>query len=305
MPRALWKGAISFGLVHIPVEMFGAEKRDELDLDLIDKRDFAPVGYKRYNKHTGKDVDWDNIVKGYEYEENEYVVLTDQELKQANPAATQSVDLLAFVPLADIDPLYYEQPYYLAPVRRAGKVYALLRETLQRTGLVGIGQVVIRTRQHLAALRVMGDALILHTLRYAHEIREVDDVPVPDEDAKAAGVSDAELKMATALVQSMTQPWQPAQYKDSYRDDIMALIDRKIAAQETHVVRAVEEDEATAHTGSNVIDLMALLKKSLGATSDKADKPAGKRKAPTKAKAATSHKPRATTSKRRQSSASA
>ncbi|QDQ24902.1 Ku protein [Chitinimonas arctica] len=259
MPRALWKGAISFGLVHIPVELFAAEKRSELDLDLIDKRDFAPVGYRRVNKATGKEVEWDDIVKGYQYEEGQYVVLTEQELKQANPAATQTLELQAFVKADEIDPLCYEQPYYLTPTRRGEKVYALLRETLRRSGRVGIGQVVIRTRQHLAALRVVDQALVLQTLRYANELRGQDELDLPVGD----GISDRELKMAQALVEDLSETWQHARYRDSYQDDVMALVDRKIAANETHAIVPDEGQAEPPPSGGNVVDLVALLKQSL------------------------------------------
>lgn len=303
MPRALWKGAISFGLIHIPVELFPAEKRSELDLDLLDKRDFAPVGYRRVNKRTGKEVGWDDLVKGYQYEEGEYVVLTEQELKQANPAATQTLDLLAFVPAADIDPLYYEQPYYLAPIRRGEKVYALLRETLRRSGQVGIGQVVIRTRQHLAVLRAMDEVLLLQTLRYADEIRDRGDLDLPAADAKAAGLTARELQMAQALVEDMSSDWRPEQYRDSYRDDVLALVDRKIAANETHLVAADEDEGEPAPAGDNVIDLVALLKRSLGKDKGKAAdeetgrKPAAPRKRATAKPAATTARKRSTTAR--------
>ncbi|MEZ0271370.1 MAG: Ku protein, partial [Methylophilaceae bacterium] len=161
MPRAIWKGAISFGLVHIPVELYPAESRKGLDLDMLDKRDFAPVGYKRYNKSTGKDIDWNDIVKGYEYEKGKYVVLTDEDLKRANVEATQTIDILSFVDSEEIPEIYFEQPYYLKPARGGAKVYVLLRETLKRAGKVGIAQVVIRTKQHVAALLPMDKAIVL------------------------------------------------------------------------------------------------------------------------------------------------
>jgi len=260
--RALWKGAISFGLIHIPVELYPAERRNDLDLDMLDRRDFAPIGYKRSNKHTGEEVSWENIIKGYEYEKEQYVVLSEEELKRVNPAATQTIDLLAFVPAADINPLFYEQPYYLKPVRRGEKVYALLRETLRRSNQVGIGQVVIRIRQHLAALRVMGDALVLQTMRYAHEINSSEALELPSQDLKAAGISEREIKMALALVADMSEAWKPEQYKDSYRDDIHALIERKIAAKETHSI-TVDDEESEAPADDDIADLMTLLKKSL------------------------------------------
>src|SRR3569832_3004721 len=166
MPRSMWKGAISFGMVYIPVQMFSADKRHELDLTMVDKRDFSPVGYKRYNKSTGKEIECDNIVKPYEYEADQYVVLTDEDLRRANGKATQTIDILSFTESDQVPPLYYEQPYYLAPAKGGEKVYALLREALRRSGKLAIAQVVIRTKQHLVALVPVGDMIVLDTMRY-------------------------------------------------------------------------------------------------------------------------------------------
>src|SRR3546814_736238 len=175
MPRAIWKGAISFGLVHIPVELYPAESQSGLDLDLLDRRDFAPVGYKRYNKETGKEINWNDIVKGYEYEKGQYVVLSEEDLKRANVEATQTIDILAFVDAEEIAPIYFEQPYYLAPIKGGDKAYVLLRETLKRAGKIGVAQVVIRTKQRLAALLPMENAVVLNLLRYGDEIRPLKD----------------------------------------------------------------------------------------------------------------------------------
>ena len=163
MPRVLWKGAISFGLVHIPVGLYSAEKRNNFDLTMLDRRDMKPVGFKRYNKETGEDVPWDQIVKGYEYEKDRYVVLTDEDFRRANVEATQTIDILRFVEGKEIAPMYFEAPYYLAPDRRGEKGYALLRETLKQTGKVGIANVVIRTRQYVAALVPVGDVIVMNT----------------------------------------------------------------------------------------------------------------------------------------------
>src|SRR5690606_25953408 len=170
MPRGLWKGAISFGLVNVPVELFSAEKRStELDLTMLDRRDLAPVGYKRYNKATGEDVPWSEIVKGYEYEDGKYVVLSEEDFRRANVEATKTVDIQAFVDAGEVPPLYFETPYYLVPGKRGEKAYALLREALKKAGRIGIATVVIRTRQYLAALIPYGDLLLMNTIRYAAE----------------------------------------------------------------------------------------------------------------------------------------
>jgi DNA end-binding protein Ku len=263
MQRTLWKGAISFGLVHIPVELYSAVKENELDLTMLDRRDFSPIGFRRYNKHTGKEVVWDDIIKGYEYAADEYVVLSDEDLKRANVKATQTIDILTFVS-ADVVPLtYYEQPYYLAPAKGGDKVYALLRETLRKAGKIGIASVVIRTKQHLCALVCIDDTIVLNTLRYAEEIRDAADLDLPPRSLKAAGISDKELQMAASLVDGMSEPWKPEQYRDTYRDDVLALVQKKVKAHQTKTITAPEPEQAEA-ASSNVIDLVALLQQSLG-----------------------------------------
>jgi len=263
MARSMWKGAISFGLVHIPVEMYPAASDQGLDLTMLDRRDFAPIGFKRYNKATGKEVSWDDIVKGYEYSDGEYVVLTDEDLRRANPEATQTIDILAFVNAEQVPLIYYEQPYYLAPGKGGDKVYALLRETLREVGKIGIANVVIRVKQHLAALVCVGDAIVLNTLRYPDEIRPTDELKIPAADSKAAQVTDKELQMAKALVEGMSEKWKPQQYHDTYREDVMALIKKKVAANQTKTLTEPEPEEEKP-AKSNVIDLVSLLQASLG-----------------------------------------
>jgi len=259
----MWKGAISFGLVHIPVEMYPAASDQGLDLSMLDRRDFAPIGFKRYNKATGKEVSWDDIVKGYEYSDGEYVVLSDEDLRRANPEATQTIDIIAFVNAEQVPLIYYEQPYYLAPGKGGDKVYALLRETLREVGKIGIANVVIRVKQHLAALVCVGDTIVLNTLRYPDEIRPTDELKIPSADSKAAQVTDKELQMARALVEGMSEKWKPQQYHDTYREDVLALIKKKVAANQTKTLTEPEpEEEKPAKT--NVIDLVSLLQASLG-----------------------------------------
>ncbi|WP_402718709.1 Ku protein [Janthinobacterium rivuli] len=263
MARALWKGAISFGLVHIPVELISASLDHELDLSMLDRRDFAPIGYKRYNKQTGKDVEWDDIIKGYEYKTDEYVVLSEEDLRQANVKATQTIDILAFVDALEVPLTFYEHPYYLLPAKGGEKVYALLRETLRKANKVGIASVVMRTKQHLCALVCVGDAIVLNTLRYADELRPTDDLDLPDSSLKAAGISDKELKMALSLVEGMSEAWEPGQYHDSYREDVLALVKKKIKAKQTKTITPPAPEPAEEQD-SNVIDLVALLQQSLG-----------------------------------------
>ena len=300
MARALWKGAISFGLVHIPVELYSAVQEHDLDLTMLDRRDFSPIGFKRYNKNTGKEVAWDNIVKGYEYEDNEYVVLTDEDLRRANVEATQTIDIQAFVDAADVPLTYYEQPYYLAPSRGGAKVYALLRETLRKAGKIAIATVVIRTKQHLCALVCVDDQIVMNTLRYPNELRSTEELKLPPKTLKAAGISDKELQMALSLVEGMSEEWKPEQYHDTYRDDVMKLVHKKVKAGQTKSITAPEK-ESEAPRSSNVVDLVALLESSLGKkapakaaakTAKAAAKPAAK-PAAARARKAPAHKPAA------------
>lgn len=283
MSRPIWKGAISFGLVHIPVELHAASAPAAIDLDLLDKRDFAPVGYRRYNKLTGKTVTQQDIVKGYAYKKDEYVVLTDADLRKANPESTQTIDILSFIDAGDVPILFFDQPYYLVPTKGGEKVYALLRKTLERSGKLALGQVVIRTKQHLAALMPFQQVIVLNLLRYQEELRELPDIPEP-KSGKQSQVSAKEVDMALSLVKDMTETWQPEQYQDTFRKDILALVKKKVKAKQTHVLTEPDEglDEASPKKSSNVVDLMQLLKASIG----------GKSTRPTKSTAATKSAPK-------------
>ncbi|HWI41119.1 MAG TPA: Ku protein [Verrucomicrobiae bacterium] len=262
MPHAIWKGSISFGLVNIPVGLYTAEKKDELDFVLLDKRDLGPVGYRRYNKKTGQEIPWKEVVKGFEHEEGEYVVLNPADFKQANPEATQTVDIVDFVDLSQIPPVYYTRPYYLEPVKKAKKSYALLREALKKSGKAGIANVVIHTRQYVGAVVPMGKMLVLNLLRFKNELKSADDFDLPAENLEEIGVTDKELDMAQKLIEGMIDNWQPEKYHDTYRDDLMQLINRKIEQGETRVV--VEEGAAEpAPEQAEVIDLMSLLSRSV------------------------------------------
>jgi DNA end-binding protein Ku len=261
MPRALWKGAISFGLVHVPVSLYPASRSEGMSFDMIDKRDFAPVGYKRYNKRTGDEVPRENIVKGYEYEKGEYVVITDEDFKQANVEATQTVDIVAFVDAKAVAPYYYDTPYYLEPGKRGEKGYTLLREVLKRTERIAIANVVIRSRQHLAAVIPVDRALVMNTLRWSNEIRSIEDLNLPE--AGKDGLTEKELAMAERLVDDMTEKWKPESYKDTYTDDLMARIEKRVKAGETHIVTPESEEEGEPRKGAEVIDLVSMLRRSL------------------------------------------
>jgi len=262
MARGLWKGAISFGLVNVPVELYSAQKRESgLDLTMLDKRDLSPVGYQRVNKSSGKEVPWDDVVKGYEYEDDKYVVLSEEDFKRANPEASKTVDILAFVELADIAPQFFDTPYYLAPGKRGEKAYALLRDAMEKAGKAGIATVVVRTKQYLAAVVPQGDALVLNTLRYAAELKKPADLDIPDK-LKGQKASPREVAMALRLIEDMADEWKPEKYHDTYHEDLLKRIEQKVKAGQTEEITKPEQEEKPAK-GADVIDLMALLRKSL------------------------------------------
>lgn len=258
MPRAIWKGSISFGLVNIPVGLYSAEKREEISFHLLDRRNMARVRYKKVNEESGDEVPWEETVRGYEYEKGHYVVLTDEDLKRAAPEATQSIDIIDFVEIEEISPLYFDKPYYLGPDKKGSRAYALLRETLRRTGKAGIAKVVIRTKQYLAAVVARGEVLTLEILRYAHELRDPGELDLPSGDA---GVSEREMEMAERLVEGMVEDWEPEKYEDTYRDDVMKMIEKRVKAGQ--IEGSDEPAPAPRRPEGKVLDLMALLKQSV------------------------------------------
>jgi len=272
-PRVLWKGAISFGLVHIPVALYSATVDHAIDFNWLDKRTMDPVGYKRVNKKTGKEIAREQIVKGIEYEDDQYVVLSDEEISAAYPRTTQTVEIEAFVPADSIPFVYLERPYYVAPINRGAKVYSLLRETLQRAGRVGIARVVIQTKQHLAVLVPTGPGLVLNLLRWGADIRPWKDLPLPSESARKAGLTERELKMAKELVEDMSADWNPEDYKDSFKDEIMRLVDEKVEAGQTEEVTQPEPEEETGKSSAKILDLTELLQRSLRKGGDKKEEP--------------------------------
>jgi DNA end-binding protein Ku len=263
MPRAIWKGSIAFGLVQIPVALHAAEEPDELSFHLLDRRNFSPVGYERVNKATGKKVDWNDIVKGYEYGKGDYVVLTDADFEAANVEATQTIDIADFVDVSEIDPMFFERPYYLAPTKQGRKAYALLREALQRSGKAAIAKVVIRTRQHVAALLPRGPALVLVLLRFGHELRKPDALDLPEANLKKLGVTPRELDMAKKLVAGMVGTFDPSKYHDEYRDDLLKLIKKKAKAGEVNTLSEHRPPKSKPKKSAQVIDLMQLLQQSV------------------------------------------
>ena len=259
MPRSIWTGAISFGLVYIPVQLHSASKASSLDLDFLDRRDFSPVGYQRVNKRTGKVVEWADIVKGYQYQKGDYVALSEEDFRQANVKATQTIDIAQFTEQASIPPEYFETPYFLAPGKGGAKVYALLREALRKSKKAAVATMVMRGRQHLALLHPNGKALMLNTLRFEEEIRQPDDLELP---GTSAGLTSRELGMAERLIDEMTGEWDPSQFEDTYRKDLLARIKEKIKSKETHTLTPTEKTREPRQS-AQVIDLMEVLKKSL------------------------------------------
>jgi DNA end-binding protein Ku len=270
--RALWKGSINFGLVNIPVALYPAETSKSLDLDMLDRRDFSPIKYQRINKRTGKEVPWDQIVKGYQYEKGEYVTLTDEELRSANVEATQSVDILDFVAAAEISTIYFDKPYYLEPLKNGRRAYMLLREVLIKSNKVAIARVVIRTREHLAAVMPQGHALILNLLRFQHELRDSKELDIPEAGSKARAISAGELQMAERLIEAMSGPWNPAKYRDEYREDVEKLIETKIKSGRPKAISG-DGKAAVRQTGGKVVDIMSLLQRSVAQAQKKEDAP--------------------------------
>jgi DNA end-binding protein Ku len=256
--RSLWRGAISFGLIYVPIEMYSASKEHALNLHFLDSRDFSPVGYERINKNTGKSVDWQHIVKGYEFEKGQYVALSDADFRHANVKASETIDISSFTDSADISPVYYQTPYYLLPSKGGEKVYALLAAALQSSRRVAVATFVMRGRQHLCIITPTAGSLMLITLRFADEI-----LPAvkPAANSKSSRPKDAEVAMARKLVDEMSAGWNPQAFHDTYREDLMRRIREKIKKNETHVLGS--EPKKAPRPKAEVVDLMDALKNSL------------------------------------------
>lgn len=256
--RSLWKGSISFGLVNIPVALYPATRREELSFRLLRASDLSPVNYKRVAQADGREVPWDEIVKGYEYEKGKFVVLKEEDFKRVDIEATQTVDIMDFVQLSQVNPMFFQKPYFLVPDKGGAPAYTLLRDVLTETKKAGIAKVVIRTRQHLAAVKAQDDALVLEIMHFADELVEVEELNIP------AGKTEPrrrELDMAKALVEQMTEKWEPTRYTDDYTSALMDLIKDKIE----HGGRTTKAAPA-ARKQTNVIDLAAVLQQSLEQT---------------------------------------
>ena len=223
--RAIWKGAISFGLVSIPVSVYPAIRREELKFRLLRGSDLSPVNYKRVAEADGKEVTWDQIVKGYEYEKGKFVIIKEEDFKRVDVEATQTVDIMNFVALDDVDPLLFYKPYYMEVTKGGGKAYVLLRDALQQSGKIAIAKVVIKTRQHLAAVKPQGDSLMLELMHFPDELIDLAEFKKPSE----TSVAKPEMAMALKLIESMTSEWQPEQYRDEYKEALTEMIEDKVA----------------------------------------------------------------------------
>jgi len=256
--RILWKGAISFGLVHIPIALHSATEEQGLNFDWLDKRTMDPVGYKRINKRTGEEISSENIVKGIKYEDNSYVILNTEEIKAAYPKATQTIEIESFVLANSVPFVYFERPYYISPINKGQKVYALLREILINTGKVGLAKVVIQTKQHLALLMPLGPALVLNLLRWGDEIRPWKELDLPE---KNIGLTEKEINLGEQLVEDMSGAWNPDQFTDSFKEQILHLVEEKVKAGETETVTQTEPAESV--DSARIYDLTEILQRSL------------------------------------------
>lgn len=264
MANAIWKGNISFGLLNVPVTLFSAENKTDIHFRQIDSRDCNRVRYERINEETGEEVPWDKIVKGYEYDKGNYAVVDVEELKKLMPEATQSVDLETFVPMDQVDLMYFDKPYYLVPLKKYEKGYVLLRESLKATNTVGIAKVVIRTRGYLAAVLPHENALVLNLIRYPEELRSESEFAIPSGEVSEYRISDKELKMSQQLIESMTGQWRPGDFHNEYREKMMAYLEEKIAALEERKPKKKSKTESVEKTSAtNVVDMMDVLKKSI------------------------------------------
>jgi DNA end-binding protein Ku len=257
MPHSIWNGSLSFGLVNIPVGLYPAESPDDLDLTLLDRRNLSRVGYKKINKKTGAPIGEKDLVRGYEVSKGKFVLLNESDFKHANPKATQTVEIFGFVGAGDIPPIYFDKPYFIVPQKAGAKAYSLLREALLRSERIGLARLVVRTRQYLAAIYPLEEAIIVNLLRFAHELRD----PAAYEFPKRGPVNAKEIQLAEKLIEGMDETWSPKEYKDEYRDDLLALIKKK--AKRKGGAEEEAEVEPEEQPLAEVVDLMALLKKSL------------------------------------------
>ncbi|HVL66881.1 MAG TPA: Ku protein [Vicinamibacterales bacterium] len=260
MPRSMWKGSIAFGLVNIPVELYSAVRDHRPRFRLLHAADESPVSYERVCQREGKPVGWDDLVKGYEYEKGQFVVLTKDDFKTAALEKTRTIDILDFVDPQEIDERYFETPYYLQPGKGADRAYALLRDAIRESGKVGIAKIILREAQHLAAVETIGDALVLTMMRFADELADLGEFRFP----ASEGIRPGEMNMALQLIDSLSARWEPAKYTDEYRENLMRLIQAKLKG------RTPKLQDREVPQQADVVDLMARLRASLEAKGDAA-----------------------------------
>jgi DNA end-binding protein Ku len=298
--RPIWTGAISFGLLNIPVQLMPAERRVDLRFHLLDSRNQQRVRYERVNAETGEEVPWKDIVKAFEYSKGNYVVLEEEDIREAAPQSKESVDIEAFVDPGELGPRYYDRPYYLVPTRKSEKGYVLLRETLRSLGRAGLARVVIRTREHLALVLPEGPALVLHLLRFPQELVDPSEYAFPEGSDRQYKIAPREREMASQLVESMSAPFKPQDYRDEFRERLSKVIQERVRRKGKG--RAAAPVEAPADTGEEsgkVVDFMALLKRSIA--ENKRTPAAGSKPARKAAPASRGRAPSAAPAKRRSS----
>ena len=264
MVRPIWTGTLSFGLLNVPVSLMTGSRTVDLHFRMLDSRSKTPIRYERVNAETGDEVPWKDIVKAFEYKKGSYVVLEKDDLKSAASEGREAVEVEAFVDAASIGPEYYEKPYILVPGKKAEKGYVLLRETLKRTGKIGIARVVIRTREYLSAVMPKDHALILMILRFPQELVDVSEYTIPEGNVSKYRIAPKELDMAEKLIESMSGEWKPGDFRDEFRERLQKVIAKRMKSKGL-VTPAVddESDESSEDTSTNVVDFMALLEKSL------------------------------------------
>ncbi len=292
MARPIWNGTLSFGLLNIPVALMPGERRADLHFRMLDSRDNAPIRYERVNSDTGEEVPWKEIVKAFEYSKGNYVVLEPDDIRDAAPQSKESVDVETFVDVTEIGPAYFEKPYVLVPGKKAEKGYVLLRETLRDTGKIGIGRVVIRTREYLCAVMPQDAALLLVLLRYPQELVDVDEYRIPEGKLGDYRISKQEMTMASQLIASMAAKWAPGDYKDEFRQRLSDVIKKRMKANKVTSRDDEEEDDADVpeNAATNVVDFMSLLKESLASNKRTPPRSVAKSKKTTDEKAASGSK---------------
>jgi DNA end-binding protein Ku len=288
MARPIWSGTLSFGLLNVPVSLMTGERSVDLHFRMLDSRSNTPIRYERVNAETGEEVPWKEIVKAFEYAKGNYVVLEPEDIKSAAAEGREVVDVKAFVEADSIGPEYFEKPYYLVPGKKAEKGYVLLREVLKRTGRIGIARVVIRTREYLSAVMPRGNALVLILLRYPQELVDAGDYKIPEGAASQYRISPKEIQMAEQLIESMSDEWKPADYRDEFRDRLRKVIEKRMKSKGVVTTEPEDEEAMPENATTNVVDFMSLLQKSLASNKrTPAKKKSAAKKAPASKRAST------------------